>query len=216
MKNVLIVGVGGQGNVLASRVLAQAASQKGWQVRTAETIGMAQRGGSVASHVRMGDGGEPVYAPLVPGGSADLVVALEPGEGLRALPYLAPDGLLVSARTTVPSVMSSLANDVYDGRPVLDALRWRAPHFLAVDDERLCDAAGSRKALNTCMLAAAVAASLESARDGGPGFGLGGAIGKDDLVRAMRVRVRPKFAEMNEKAIDAAFDAVEGGGLTCR
>ena len=60
MINVLLCGVGGQGTVLAAKVLAQAAQSKGWQVRTAETIGMAQRGGSVTSHVRMGDGGEPV------------------------------------------------------------------------------------------------------------------------------------------------------------
>ena len=57
MRNVLLAGVGGQGTVLAAKVLAQAAQEKGWQVRTAETIGMAQRGGNVVSHVRMGDGG---------------------------------------------------------------------------------------------------------------------------------------------------------------
>ena len=62
MRNVLLSGVGGQGTVLAAKVLAQAAQDKGWQVRTAETIGMAQRGGNVVSHVRMGDGGEEVLA----------------------------------------------------------------------------------------------------------------------------------------------------------
>ncbi|MBQ9069166.1 MAG: 2-oxoacid:acceptor oxidoreductase family protein, partial [Eggerthellaceae bacterium] len=93
MLNVLIAGVGGQGSVLAAKILAQAAMEKGWQVRTAETIGMAQRGGNVLSHVRMGNLGEEVHAPLVPQGAADCVIALEPGEGLRALPFLAPEGL---------------------------------------------------------------------------------------------------------------------------
>ena len=72
MRNVLLTGVGGQGTVLAAKVLAQAAQAKGWQVRTAETIGMAQRGGSVVSHVRMGDNGEEVIAPLVAKGTADI------------------------------------------------------------------------------------------------------------------------------------------------
>ena len=72
MRNVLLSGVGGQGTVLAAKVLAQAAQEKGWQVRTAETIGMAQRGGNVVSHVRMGDAGEEVFAPLLAEGTADL------------------------------------------------------------------------------------------------------------------------------------------------
>ena len=70
MLNILLTGVGGQGTVLAAKVLAQAALEKGWQVRTAETIGMAQRGGNVVSHVRMGDAGEEVFAPLLAEGTA--------------------------------------------------------------------------------------------------------------------------------------------------
>ena len=89
MLNILLTGVGGQGTVLAAKVLAQAALEKGWQVRTAETIGMAQRGGNVVSHVRMGDAGEEVFAPLLAEGTADLVIAFEPAEQLReALPAL--------------------------------------------------------------------------------------------------------------------------------
>ena len=85
MRNVLLTGVGGQGTVLAAKVLAQAAQAKGWQVRTAETIGMAQRGGSVVSHVRMGDNGEEVIAPLVAKGTADMIIAFEPAEAARVL-----------------------------------------------------------------------------------------------------------------------------------
>ena len=69
-KNIMIVGVGGQGSVLAAKILAQAASAKGWQVRTAETIGMAQRGGSVFTHVRLGEG---VECPLIGRGRADTI-----------------------------------------------------------------------------------------------------------------------------------------------
>ena len=98
MLNVLIAGIGGQGSVLAAKILAAAAQARGWKVRTAETIGMAQRGGNVTSHVRMGDAGEEVHAPLIARGTADCVIALEAGEAVRALPYLAPDGLLVCAQ----------------------------------------------------------------------------------------------------------------------
>ena len=75
MRNVLLSGVGGQGTVLAAKVLAQAAQDKGWQVRTAETIGMAQRGGNVVSHVRMGDAGEEVFAPLLADWDAEIAEA---------------------------------------------------------------------------------------------------------------------------------------------
>ncbi len=109
MRNVLLAGVGGQGTVLAAKVLAQAAQEKGWQVRTAETIGMAQRGGNVVSHVRMGDGGEEVLAPLLAHGTADLVVAFEPAEAARVVPFLAPGGTLVTATTALQPVFSALA-----------------------------------------------------------------------------------------------------------
>ena len=109
MIDVLLTGVGGQGTVLASKILAQAAQSKGWKVRTAETIGMAQRGGSVISYVRIGSEGERVHAPLVMRGSADLVIAFEPGEAARVLPYLAPNGLLVTASTPLQPVTASLS-----------------------------------------------------------------------------------------------------------
>lgn len=78
MINVSIAGIGGQGSVLAARILAQAAEAKGWQVRSAETIGMAQRGGDVMSHVRMGNAGEEVFSPLPAKGTVDVLIALEP------------------------------------------------------------------------------------------------------------------------------------------
>ena len=89
MLDVLLAGVGGQGTVLAAKVLAQAAQDKGWQVRTAETIGMAQRGGNVTSHVRMGNGGEEVFAPLLANGTADLVSRARPPVCCRFWPRTA-------------------------------------------------------------------------------------------------------------------------------
>lgn len=122
MRNVLLAGVGGQGTVLAAKVLAQAAQEKGWQVRTAETIGMAQRGGNVTSHVRMGSEGEEVFSSLITPGTADMVIALEPGEAARALPYLAPGGVLVTATTAIQPVTAALASAPYRAGDVVAAL----------------------------------------------------------------------------------------------
>ena len=122
MIDILLAGGGGQGTVLAAKVLAQAAQSKGWQVRTAETIGMAQRGGNVTSHVRMGSGGEEVFSPLITPGTADIVIALEPGEAARALPFLAPGGVLVTATTAIQPVTAALASQPYRAGDVVAAL----------------------------------------------------------------------------------------------
>lgn len=91
--NVIICGTGGQGILLASEVLCAAARQAGNDVKKSEVHGMAQRGGSVSSHVRFG---EKIYSPLVEKGCADLILAMEKMEGLRWSPYLAPHGKLVA------------------------------------------------------------------------------------------------------------------------
>ena len=90
--NVLLTGVGGQGVVLASTVLAQVAMSEGYDVKQSEVHGMAQRGGSVVSHFRFGD---KVWSSLVPMGEADLLMAFEALEGLRYVNWLKPDGVLV-------------------------------------------------------------------------------------------------------------------------
>ena len=86
--NIILCGVGGQGTILASRLIAAAALRSGIQIRTAETIGMAQRGGSVFSHIRLGDG---AASPLIARGTADLIIGFEPGETVRQLPFLLRD-----------------------------------------------------------------------------------------------------------------------------
>ena len=98
--NIVLCGVGGQGTVLASKLIATAAMGRGIPVKTAETIGMAQRGGSVFSHVRVGDG---AASPLVGRGTADVIVAFEPAEAVRQLPFLRRGGaVVVSNRPVVP------------------------------------------------------------------------------------------------------------------
>lgn len=196
MRNVLLTGVGGQGTVLAAKVLAQAAQAKGWQVRTAETIGMAQRGGSVVSHVRMGDNGEEVIAPLVAKGTADMIIAFEPAEAARVLPYLAPDGVMVSATTSIQPITAALSSEPYLAEATIASLRGRlngsaeAPaRFVLVDDEAVLSQVGNRKALNTVLLAFAL-------KTGHLPLSL------DDLRDAVRACVKPRFVELNLAAID--------------
>ena len=196
MRNVLLTGVGGQGTVLAAKVLAQAAQAKGWQVRTAETIGMAQRGGSVVSHVRMGDNGEEVIAPLVTKGTADMIVAFEPAEAARVLPYLAPDGVMVSATTSIQPITAALSTEPYLAEATIASLDERlnecaaAPaRFVLVDDEAVLSQVGNRKALNTVLLAFAL-------KTGHLPLSL------DDLRDAVRACVKPRFVELNLAAID--------------
>lgn len=196
MRNVLLTGVGGQGTVLAAKVLAQAAQAKGWQVRTAETIGMAQRGGSVVSHVRMGDNGEEVIAPLVAKGTADMIIAFEPAEAARVLPYLAPDGVMVSATTSIQPITAALSTEPYLAEATIASLGGRlngsaeAPaRFVLVDDEAVLSQVGNRKALNTVLLAFAL-------KTGHLPLSLG------DLRDAIRACVKPRFVELNLAAID--------------
>lgn len=196
MRNVLLTGVGGQGTVLAAKVLAQAAQAKGWQVRTAETIGMAQRGGSVVSHVRMGDNGEEVIAPLVAKGTADMIIAFEPAEAARVLPYLAPDGVMVSATTSIQPITAALSTEPYLAEATIASLDERlnecaaAPaRFVLVDDEAVLSQVGNRKALNTVLLAFAF-------KTGHLPLSL------DDLRDAVCACVKPRFVELNLAAID--------------
>ena len=190
MREILLTGVGGQGTVLAAKVLAQAALDKGWPVRSAETIGMAQRGGSVASHVR---GGRP-QSPLVPKGCADCLIAFEPGEAARCIDYLAPSGtIIVNTQATQPPVAALQGID-YDGTEALAYLRSLSDVMLVeVDGAAICEQAGSAKVLNIALLAAAVKS---------------GALGitREELEEAIRQRLHPRFHEMNLRAVALVFE----------
>lgn len=204
MTNVILAGVGGQGTVLAAKVLAVAAERVGCKVRSAETIGMSQRGGSVVSHVRMAPREADIHASLVMRGKADLVVAFEPGEAARVLPYLAPAGTLVTATTPMEPVSASLSKSRYDADAILAGIRRSlaecsakrgddaSPAVVAVDDAAIIERlGGNRKVLNSVMLAKAV-------QTGALPFDI------EVLKQALASCVKPRFVEMNLEAIDEA------------
>lgn len=147
--DVVIAGVGGQGSVLASRVIAQAAMANGWEVRTTETIGMAQREGSVVSHVRIGS---KLYGALVPDQQADILFGLELAETARALNKLKPGGVIVANHGKVVPASVSLGLSHYDEEPIRESLYRKTNRVVLADADRLAKEAGSIKAVNVVLL----------------------------------------------------------------
>ncbi len=187
-KDILICGVGGQGTVLASKLIAAAAMNCGNTVHSAETIGMAQRGGSVTSHVRIGD---TAFSPLIPKGTADILLAFEPAEAVRNLSYLKKDGVVIVNSNPVKPTTESLNDTGYDGTELLAYLKTKCT-CLVIDAEALCAPFGSSRYFNVAILGAAA----------GTGW-LG--LSSDALLQEIETRVPAKFVETNKKAFLAGI-----------
>ena len=149
--NILIVGVGGQGSLLASRVLGAYFSAKYPEVKLSEVHGMSQRGGSVVTYVRAG---EKVFSPLVAEGEADLIISFELLEGLRYIPCLKPEGRLIAStqRISPLPVITGAASYPED---ILDRISSAGVRVTAIDALSLALQAGSAKTANMVMLGAA-------------------------------------------------------------
>lgn len=183
-KNILICGVGGQGTVLAAKVLSQAAISGGEHVLSAETIGMAQRGGSVTSHVRIG---EDIFSPLIPKGQADILIAFEAAEAVRNVDYLKKGGLVIVNNKVVQPTTASLTGVTFSEATMIEYLEKVAGQVVAVDTEQACRDLGSSKVVNMVLLGAACKTGL---------------INKDELKGALKLLVKPDFYELNVKAVD--------------
>ena len=133
-KDILICGVGGQGTVLASKLTASAAMREGNIVHSAETIGMAQRGGSVTSHVRIGD---KAFSPLIPDGKADLILAFEPAEAVRNLHFLKIGGSVIVNSHPVKPITESLNDTGYDGTKMIEFLKSHKVKTCVVDADEI-------------------------------------------------------------------------------
>ena len=149
--DIVIVGVGGQGVILISDVLGRAAVKAGMPVRGAETHGMAQRGGSVINHTRLGCR----FSPMVPTGGADVLLALEPAEALRFGHYLSRDGVAMINTEPVLPVSVIMGKSVYPGLEDLVApLRKVCKEVKTVGATSLARKAGTSQAMNVVMLGA--------------------------------------------------------------
>jgi len=191
-KDILICGVGGQGTVLASKIIAAAAMEEGFPVHSAETIGMAQRGGSVTSHVRIGGD---AFSPLIPYGGADMLLAFEPAEAVRNLKYLSPEGITVVNTSSTPPVTESLHPTGYDGSEMVSWLKNRC-FCIPVNGEEVCQPFGSAKFYNIIMLGIAAGS--------GP---LG--LSRESLLRQIRNHVPSRFLEANLAAFQAGLQLGE-------
>ena len=146
--NILIAGVGGQGTVLASKILGLAAMKAGLDVKQSEVHGMSQRGGSVITHVRFG---EKVYSPLVMRGTADFIMAFEELEALRYLPYLRKTGLMAVNRQQMPPMPVITGAAQYPVAPTEDMANQGA-RIVAIDASGIAQGKGDARAANVVLL----------------------------------------------------------------
>lgn len=186
----LLAGVGGQGTVLASKIIAQTAISNQCFSRTSETIGMAQRGGCVVSHVRIGDQN---CSPAIPMGMADLIIGFEPAEALRNIGFLKPDGqLLVNSKPIIP-VTSSLGGNSYQAADIIHYLQSTRWQVVFVDGQRLCAAAGTAKVLNVIMLGVAIKQQLLP-------------FSREEVLQTITENLPAKFLELNKKALEIGYN----------
>jgi indolepyruvate ferredoxin oxidoreductase beta subunit len=179
--NVLLVGVGGQGILLASEILSEAAMLAGFDVKKSEIHGMSQRGGSVVSHVRYGS---EVFSPIVPEGEGDILFGFELMETCRSLPLIKPGGTIVAndLQISPPSVL--MGNETYPGDLAL-RIQDHFPDFKLLDGQKLARDAGNVKAANTVLLGA-ISKRL--------------AIAEEFWMKALEKMVPPKALEINKRA----------------
>ena len=179
--NVLMVGVGGQGIILGSSILAEVAAESGLDVKKSEVHGMAQRGGAVSSHIRFG---EKVYSPLIPSGEADVLFGSELLETYRWLPYLRPGGkIIVNLQQIDPPAV--FRGEAQYPAGLLEKLRQKDPGLIAFDALKESVALGDAR-VATVMLAGALSARLKF---------------EDQLwLKKVRELVPQKAVELNLKA----------------
>lgn len=180
-KNIMIVGVGGQGTLLASKLLGRVLLESGYDVKVSEVHGMSQRGGSVVTYVRYG---EKVYSPVIDRGEADVIVSFELLEAARWIEYLKKDGLLVTNTQEINPMPVITGSAVYPENLVekmrAQGIRVDADDFLAIAEE-----AGSAKAVNIALMG-----RMSRSWD----------IPVESWMMAMEKTVPAKFLELNRKA----------------
>ena len=181
-KNILIVGVGGQGTLLASVLLGNLALQKDYDVKLSEVHGMSQRGGDVVTHVKINDA--TVASPLIEKGEADLIIAFEKLEAYRWLPYLKEGGAMyVNTQQIMP--MPVVLGQVDYPADIDGALTKASDTLVAFDALALAEEAGSSKAVNVVLLGAASKALPFT---------------QEEWMTVIEQHVKPKFVELNKEA----------------
>lgn len=206
--NILVAGVGGQGTVLAGKLLAACALDSGAVVRSAETIGMAQRGGSVLGHVRIAPGdAAQMFSPLISAGQAQVLIGFEPSETLRATTFCAEDAIVISASKPLASPLASLQHISYDGSQQLAALENKSANgeigtFFALDNDAIMQKLGFDKALNVVLLGAALGA-LEQNNHFASTF-----LSYEAMHKTITDTVKQQFIEANLQALEMGYQHI--------
>lgn len=188
-KNVLLTGVGGQGTILAAKMLTIGLMEHGYDVKMSEIHGMSQRGGDVISQVRYG---EKVFSPIIEKGSADMIVAFEKMEALRTLPYLRPEGTVVVNDYEIPSMTVSTGLEKY-AKDVIEEIQKAANKVFAFDATKMARELGNSKATNVILLGTIIKI-----------------MGLEDIdwEQIIRNNVKEKFIDLNIEALKVGMDAV--------
>lgn len=188
VKSILLVGVGGQGTILASKLLTMGLMESGYDVKMSEIHGMSQRGGSVSSHVRYSD---KVESPVIELGGADILVSFEKMEALRYLNYLRPDGKVVVNDFQINSMMILSGKADYPENAV-EILKSKAKTTV-IDAANEAEKLGNSKVMNIILLGAIVKAmGLEEI----------------DWEKILRDNIKPKLVEINLKALEIGMNLV--------
>lgn len=187
-KSILLVGVGGQGTILASKLLTTGLMEAGYDVKMSEIHGMSQRGGSVSSQVRYGD---KVDSPVIELGGADILVSFERMEALRWLKYLKPDGKIVVNDYRIDS-MPILSGKAEYPEDVIKILSTKV-ETKVIDAAKQAEALGNSKVMNVILLGAIIKSmGLEQI----------------DWEKIIRDNVKPQFVDLNLKALEAGMNLV--------
>lgn len=183
--NIMIVGVGGQGTLLASRILGKVAIKEGYDVKVSEVHGMSQRGGSVVTYIKYG---EKVYSPIIDRGEADLILAFEMLEAYRALPYVKKDGKILANNQRM-NPMPVITGEMDYPENIEEKIKEKT-HLKVIDALPLAKEAGTIKAVNVVLIGF-LAKSME--------------VKKEVWIEAIKETVPEKFLEMNLKAFEAGY-----------
>ena len=190
---LIIVAVGGQGNLLASKVLGEAALISGVPVRMSEIHGMAQRGGVVESAIVFGD----ATSSIISDAEADILLGFEPSETLRALNRCNKDTKVITNTATMPPFTVAIGKGVYpDVENVKELLSEKCASLVAIDAMELAKEAGSPMSVNIVLLGALV-------QSGTLGFT------KENVIEAIKRRTKKAFLDMNIKAFELGFEAAQ-------
>ena len=191
--NVVVTGVGGQGNLLLSRLIAAAAHHEGFDVQTGETLGMAQRGGSVTSFIRYGT---EIFTPLVPDHGAHLLISLEPVEALRSIRYVGEFTNVLLNTKSRPPLSVSLGETPYpDIKEIENIFRSVGVDILAFDALELAERAGDPRSANVTMFGGMAALNISSIR-------------VESYKKALKETLSQKLLQVNMQAFDLGYETV--------